>query len=52
MKNQINEHLQKIGSKFRTEDGKTLIMYVGHLTFLKRSFITEQECYNFVMSVN
>ena len=37
----INNHLQKIGSNFRTEDGFTICMYIGNLTFLKRTFKTQ-----------
>lgn len=51
MVKEINEKLEKIGSKFRTEDGKTLAMYIGHLTFLKREFDTEEECEQFVNGV-
>lgn len=40
--------LEKKGSKFRTEDGLTICMYIGHLTFLKRTFKTQEECLQFV----
>ena len=46
----INNHLQKIGSKFRTEDGLTISMYIGNLTFLKRTFVTQEECLQFVLN--
>ena len=44
----INKILEKKGSKFRTEDGLTICMYIGHLTFLKRTFKTQEECLQFV----
>ena len=44
-----NGILKSIGSKFSTEDGYTLCMYIGHLTFLKRSFRTQDECLEFVV---
>ncbi len=50
MVEKINNHLKKVGSNFRTENGKTLVAYIGHLTFLKRDFLSVEECYNFVMN--
>lgn len=47
----INDRLSEMGSKFRTSDGKTLIRYNGNLVFLKRSFDTVSDCYNFVMGI-
>lgn len=47
----INEILKSIGSKFSTEDGYTICMYIGHLTFLKRTFETQEECLDFVLDV-
>ena len=47
----INGVLKSIGSKFSTKDGYTLCMYIGHLTFLKRTFKTQEECLEFVLSV-
>jgi hypothetical protein len=44
----INKKLEEKGSKFRTEDGFTICMYIGHLTFLKRNFETQEECLQFV----
>lgn len=44
----INEILEKMGSKFRTDDGLTISMYIGHLTFLKRTFNSQEECFRFV----
>lgn len=44
----INNILERRGSKFRTEDGFTICMYIGHLTFLKRTFATQEECLQFV----
>ena len=35
---EINKILEDKGSKFRTKDGFTICMYIGHLTFLKRTF--------------
>ena len=46
----INNHLQKIGSNFRTEDGFTICMHIGNLTFLKRTFKTQEECLQFVLN--
>lgn len=34
----INEKLALMGSNFRTDDGKTLVLYVGGLVFLTRHF--------------
>ena len=34
----INDSLEAVGSKFRTEDGLTIMMYIGHLTFLRRTY--------------
>lgn len=44
----INAILEAKGSKFRTEDGLTIVMYIGHLTFIKRTFDSIEECFNFV----
>lgn len=46
----INNHLQKIGSNFRTEDGFTICMHIGNLIFLKRTFKTQEECLQFVLN--
>ncbi len=48
MVDKINKILEEKGSKFRTEDGFTICMYIGHLTFLKRSFKSQEECLQFV----
>lgn len=45
---QINQALEQMGSQFRTDDGYTLVMHIGHLTFLKRTFETQEECLTFV----
>ncbi len=45
---EINKILEDKGSKFRTKDGFTICMYIGHLTFLKRTFETQEECLQFV----
>ena len=50
MVERINNHLKKIGSKFSTDDGLTICMYVGNLTFLKRTFKTQEECLRFVLN--
>ena len=50
MVEKINNHLEKIGSKFRTKDGLILTAYIGHMTFLKRTFASVEECYSFVMA--
>ena len=50
MLEKINNHLKKIGSKFSTDDGLTICMYVGNLTFLKRTFKTQEECLRFVLN--
>lgn len=47
----INGVLKSIGSKFSTEDGYTLCMYIGHLTFLKKTFETQEECLEFVVNI-
>jgi hypothetical protein len=44
----INEMLKEIGSDFRTEDGKTLIMHTGYKTFLTKTFKNINDMYNFV----
>lgn len=46
----INKILEKGGSKFRTKDGLILSMYIGHLTFIKCTFATQEECLQFVTS--
>lgn len=48
MKEQINEILRRIGSRYSTEDGKTLVSYIGGLVFLRRSFDSKEECLAFV----
>lgn len=48
MVERINRMLREAGSKFRTEDGLTLVMYIGHLTFLRRTFATQEGCLEFV----
>ncbi|MCC8157276.1 MAG: hypothetical protein LIO54_08375 [Oscillospiraceae bacterium] len=48
MKNQINEILKRIGSRYSTDDGKTLVSHIGGLVFLRRSFESEAECLAFV----
>lgn len=50
MVERINNHLKKIGSKFSTDDGLTICMYIGNLTFLKRTFKTQEECLQFVLN--
>ena len=47
----INSMLESIGSNFRTEDGITITMYIGNLTFLKRSFDSITECYIYVLGI-
>lgn len=46
--NEINGTLERIGSIYRTDDGFTICGYIGHLTFLRRTFSTREECLNFV----
>lgn len=46
----INQHLENIGSNFRTDDGITLVAYIGHMTFLRRTFRSVEECFNYVMN--
>ena len=46
----MNQHLESIGSNFRTQDGLTLVVYIGHLTFLRRTFSSTEECFNYVMN--
>ena len=46
--NEINDTLERIGSKYRTSDGLTVITYIGQLTFLKRTFETSAECLKYV----
>lgn len=46
----INEMCEEMQSVFRTDDGLTLCGYFGHLTFLRRSFDSIDECYDFVLS--
>ena len=50
MVEKINAICEEIGSMFRTDDGLTLCAYIGNLTFLRRSFDSREECYNFVLS--
>jgi len=47
----INKMLEEIGSKYRTTDGKTISTYLGNLKFLKRTFDSIDDCYNFVKHV-
>lgn len=47
----INKILEEKESKFRTEDGYTICMYIGHLIFLKRTFETQEECLQFVSRI-
>ncbi len=44
----INIVFEEKESKFSTEDCYTNCMYIGHLTFLKRTFETQEECLQFV----
>lgn len=34
----INDTLERIGSRFRTEDGRVMAMYTGNLIFLRKTF--------------
>jgi len=47
----INAHLERIGSNFRTKDGLTVIAYFGHLLFLKKTFSTTEDLCNYVFSI-
>ena len=51
----INEHLEKIGSKFRTEDGVHIGMFVGckgsRIVFLRKYFDSIDDMEKFVFSV-
>ena len=47
----INTHLKRIGSNFQTEDGLTIIGYFGHLLFLKRTFSSTDDLYDYVFSI-
>ena len=44
----INKKLESIGSKFRTVDGLTLIMYIGHMQFIKKTFNSQQETFTYI----
>ena len=50
----INAICEEIGSMFRTEDGLTLCAFIGakggEIKFLRRTFNSPEECYNFVLS--
>ena len=46
----INTMCKEMKSNFSTEDGLTLVAYIGNLTFLKRTFNTIEECFNYVES--
>ena len=52
---EINEHLEKIGSKFRTEDGKVLCKFIGcnggEIKFLRRVFNNANEMKDFVFAL-
>jgi hypothetical protein len=48
MVDKINQVLESMGSKFRTDDGYTIVMYIGHLTFLRKTFNTQEECFAYV----
>lgn len=48
MINTINKKLEEIGSKFRTEDGLSVSMYIGDMTFLTKKFGTPQDTLDFV----
>ena len=39
----INEILEKSGSIFRTKDGVSVCAYIGHLTFLKKTYSSIDE---------
>ena len=39
----INDVLENVGSNFRTKDGLTVSAYIGHLTFLKKSYSSIEE---------
>lgn len=53
IENRINSILENMKSNFRTNDGGyTLIMYIGGLTFLKKSFQNPNECLKYVKGVN
>ena len=50
----INAICEEIGSMFRTDDGLTLCAFIGakfgEIEFLRRTFDSPEECYNFVLS--
>lgn len=48
MIDKINQALENMGNKFRTNDGYTIIMYIGKLTFLRKTFDTQEECFAYV----
>lgn len=48
----INKILEDMGSKFRTDDGLTICMYVGHLVFLKRTFDSQEDLLAFVQNAS
>ncbi len=49
---EINAILERIGSKFRTDDGVTLVgnfcVGDGSITFLRRTFESPESCLEFV----
>lgn len=50
----INAICEEIGSMFRTEDGLTLCAFIGakggEIKFLRRTFDSSEDCYNFVLA--
>lgn len=52
MVDEINKMLQDVGSKFRTEDGTSIVMFVrvgrDSIVFLRRCFDNPMQCLEFV----